>query len=267
MSERRPQRSTMRFLALSRRARVRACDPGRATSSSTRIWPWRPSRWWEMTWPTHWRRTSLRLKNPRGAPSLAMKDRRHTQWHLLASHERHERLRETFAQGDNSLYVIDDGRTHAMIGHLVGSSPSCTYSLVGRVSTRRHSTKLQADGRLPITEAFNTANRAGCRRPSRGGVCRLLERLRRRSLRQPRARYPPGPAGRSTNTAFDVRPRDHRLLGLSCSPGRLEAGRGLTIEDPPGRIEVTEELRGADHRVMGAFEDGGDRIGLRRACR
>jgi hypothetical protein len=89
-------------------------------------------------------------------PLLAMKDRRHTQWHLLASHERHERLRETFAQGGDALYVVDDGRTHAMIGRVVGSSPSCTYSLIGRV-TRADLDELRR-GKVPITEAFDTAS-------------------------------------------------------------------------------------------------------------
>jgi hypothetical protein len=88
-------------------------------------------------------------------PLLAMKDRRHTQWHLLASHERHERLREVYGRGDLALYVIDDGRTHAMIGRLVGSSPSCTYSLVGRVS--REALETLKTATVPLVEAFDTA--------------------------------------------------------------------------------------------------------------
>ena len=39
-----------------------------------------------------------------------MKARRHTQWHLLPSSERHERLRETLGPDGAELYAIDDGR-------------------------------------------------------------------------------------------------------------------------------------------------------------
>jgi hypothetical protein len=88
-------------------------------------------------------------------PLLAMKDRRHTQWHLLASHERHERLREVYGKGDVTLYVIDDGRSHAMIGRVVGSSPSCAYSLVGRVS--REALETLKTAAVPLDEAFDTA--------------------------------------------------------------------------------------------------------------
>jgi len=88
-------------------------------------------------------------------PLLAMKDHRHTQWHLLASHERHERVRESISSGGDVLYVIDDGRTHAMIGRIIGTSPSCTYSLVGRVS-RDDLANLKV-GHVPFDEAFSTA--------------------------------------------------------------------------------------------------------------
>jgi hypothetical protein len=88
-------------------------------------------------------------------PLLAMKDHRHTQWHLLASHERHERVRESIAVGGDVLYVIDDGRTHAMLGRIIGTSPSCTYSLVGRV-TREDLASIKV-GQVPFAEAFATA--------------------------------------------------------------------------------------------------------------
>ena len=54
------------------------------------------------------------------APLWAMKDRRHTQWHLLPAHERHDRIRECLDADDYTLYCIDDGRHHAMIGRRVG---------------------------------------------------------------------------------------------------------------------------------------------------
>ena len=90
-------------------------------------------------------------------PLWAMKARRHTQWHLLASSERHQRLRETLGSGDDSLHVIDDGRHHAMIAHVVGSvGGDVEYSLVGRL-TREHLGALQA-GTVPLTSAFGEAS-------------------------------------------------------------------------------------------------------------
>ena len=69
------------------------------------------------------------------SPLWAMKDRRHTQWHLLASSDRHERIRLSVGDGDDALFAIDDGRHHAMIGRRIGSSPSgVEYCLIGRVT-------------------------------------------------------------------------------------------------------------------------------------
>jgi len=83
--------------------------------------------------------TALEEDEPEGNippnPLWAMKDRRHVQWHLLPSHERHERIRLSVGSGDELLYVIDDGRSHVMVGRVVGTSPSgCAYSLIGRLS-------------------------------------------------------------------------------------------------------------------------------------
>ena len=83
--------------------------------------------------------TPLEEDEPEGSippnPLWAMKDRRHVQWHLLPSHERHERIRTSLGSGDELVYIIDDGRGHVMLGRVVGTSPSgCTYSLIGRLS-------------------------------------------------------------------------------------------------------------------------------------
>ena len=68
-----------------------------------------------------------------------MKERRHIQWHLLPAHERHDRIRECLDADDYTLYCIDDGGHHAMIGRCVGASPSdCQYTLLGRISRRRY---------------------------------------------------------------------------------------------------------------------------------
>jgi hypothetical protein len=67
----------------------------------------------------------------------AMKDRRHIQWHLLPSHERHQRLRECVGAGDDALYFIDDGAHHVMVGRRVGAkAEECEYCLVGRQPRR-----------------------------------------------------------------------------------------------------------------------------------
>jgi hypothetical protein len=67
-------------------------------------------------------------------PLWAMKDRRHTQWHLLPAHERHERIRECVGTGDDAIYVIDDGRSHVVVARRVGAvQGECEYCLLGRV--------------------------------------------------------------------------------------------------------------------------------------
>jgi len=86
----------------------------------------------------------------------AMKDRRHTQWHLLASSERHQRLRQTFGDGPGMVHAIDDGRHHAMIGRIVGTTGGdVSYCLVGRV-TREHLSALES-GSVPTEAAFAVA--------------------------------------------------------------------------------------------------------------
>jgi hypothetical protein len=90
------------------------------------------------------------------APLWAMKERRHVQWHLLPAHERHERIRECLELDDYTLYCIDDGGHHAMIGRRVGDSPSgCEYTLLGRISRRRY--EELRDEVVPIGDCFDTA--------------------------------------------------------------------------------------------------------------
>jgi hypothetical protein len=83
---------------------------------------------------------------PRG-PLWAMKERRHIQWHLLPAHERHERIRECLEADDYTLYCIDDGRHHAMIG--------CEYTLLGRISRERY--EELRDEVVPLANCFETA--------------------------------------------------------------------------------------------------------------
>jgi hypothetical protein len=89
-------------------------------------------------------------------PLWAMKDRRHTQWHLLPAHERHDRIRECLEADDYTLYCIDDGRHHAMIARRVGDTPSgCEYSLLGRISRERY--EELRDEVVLLVNCFDTA--------------------------------------------------------------------------------------------------------------
>ncbi len=89
-------------------------------------------------------------------PLWAMKERRHTQWHLLPAHEQHDRIRECLEADDYTIYCIDDGRHHAMIGRRVGISPSgCEYTLIGRISLDRYA-ELR-DEVVPVANCFDTA--------------------------------------------------------------------------------------------------------------
>jgi hypothetical protein len=86
----------------------------------------------------------------------AMKERRHIQWHLLPDHERHERIRECLEADDYTLYCIDDGRHHAMIGRQIGVSPNgCEYTLLGRISRQRY--EELRDEVVLLANCFDTA--------------------------------------------------------------------------------------------------------------
>ena len=89
-------------------------------------------------------------------PLWAMKERRHVQWHLLPAHERHQRIRECLEADDYTLYCIDDGGHHAMIGRRVGVAPNgCEYSLIGRISRQRY--EELRDEVVLLVNCFDTA--------------------------------------------------------------------------------------------------------------
>jgi hypothetical protein len=85
-------------------------------------------------------------------PLLAMKERRHTQWSEALGLASHADLRLAIGDGDATVYAIDDGKHHAVIARVVGSSPSCGYALVGRIGAK----ELEAlvDESLATSEAF-----------------------------------------------------------------------------------------------------------------
>jgi hypothetical protein len=84
------------------------------------------------------------------APLWAMKDRQH------ARHGGGDRIRARLGTDGETLYVIDDGATHCMIGRIVGSTPDrCTYCLVARIPVDRY--RRLVDGEIPLREAFSDA--------------------------------------------------------------------------------------------------------------
>jgi hypothetical protein len=88
-------------------------------------------------------------------PLWAMKARRHGQFHLF-HHGDDERIREAVGQGNDTVYAIDDGRDHVMLGRRVGVSPSgCQYGLVGRVAIGDFDALCQ--GELDARGAFDQA--------------------------------------------------------------------------------------------------------------
>ena len=91
-------------------------------------------------------------------PLWAMKERRHTQWHLLPAHERHDRIRECLEADDYTIYCIDDGRHHA-IDRPARRHPAahrcCEYTLLGRISRQRY--EELRDEVVPVATCFDTA--------------------------------------------------------------------------------------------------------------
>jgi hypothetical protein len=90
-------------------------------------------------------------------PLWPMKERRHIQWHLLPTHDRHTRVRDVVGAGDDTVYVIDDGPHHVMLGRRVGEvRGEVEYCLLGRVDLAIYE-ELRA-GRLQAMNAFDTAH-------------------------------------------------------------------------------------------------------------
>lgn len=89
-------------------------------------------------------------------PAVALrvlKEHRHGQWHVRGGHHH---LREAAGSGDLTLYLIDDGTSHAVVGRFVGfSAEGCDYYLVGRVSL--HDARSLLDRRLDPADVFSNA--------------------------------------------------------------------------------------------------------------
>ncbi len=103
--------------------------------------------------------TPLEEDEPEGtvppSPLWAMKERRHEQ--LLHFFGHPERVRARIGSGDGTVYAIDDGGHHRMIGRPVGATTDgCVYSLIGRVP--RSVYEDLASGTIDGREAFRSAS-------------------------------------------------------------------------------------------------------------
>lgn len=90
------------------------------------------------------------------SPLWAMKMRRHAQLHLFHTRS-DERIRDVIGDGDTTIYVIDDGRNHVMLGRRVGSTDDgAEYCLIARAPLDRYF-ELK-DGEVAVSDAFNGAH-------------------------------------------------------------------------------------------------------------
>jgi hypothetical protein len=106
--------------------------------------------------------TPLEEGEPEGiippSPLWAMKERRHEQ--LLHAFGHPHRIRACVGSGDASVYAIDDGRRHCMIGRRVGGTrDGCVYSLVARVPMDTYEALVA--GSIDGAHAFRTGTDAG----------------------------------------------------------------------------------------------------------
>lgn len=74
------------------------------------------------------------------SPLWAMKVCRHFQWsHLLTGDDGPSRIRRQLGSGDDTVYVMDDGHHHCIVGRHIGQTgDGCSYSLVARVSRAQY---------------------------------------------------------------------------------------------------------------------------------
>jgi hypothetical protein len=92
------------------------------------------------------------------SPLWAMKERRHEQWPHLFGHP--DRIRARVGAGDATVYVIDDGKRHCMIGRAVGATADgCVYNLVARIT--RETYDALASGSIDARQAFLASSDAG----------------------------------------------------------------------------------------------------------
>src|SRR5579864_5749269 len=88
------------------------------------------------------------------APLWAMQIRMHSLRRFEPGEEGY--IRQRLGTDDDTLYFIDDGPDHCMVGRRVGHAPDgCVYCLVARISLDRFTDLV--DGDVDRTEAFADA--------------------------------------------------------------------------------------------------------------
>jgi hypothetical protein len=86
------------------------------------------------------------------APLWSMKYHRHL--HLFDRTD--EPIRAAFGEGDQTIYLIDDGRKHCVVSRVVGASPNgCTYCLVAQITMESY--ERLANGEVPAGTMFAAA--------------------------------------------------------------------------------------------------------------
>ena len=139
------------------------------------------------------------------SPLWAMKERRHEQLFHLFGHP--ERVRQCLGSGDATVYVIDDGKHHRMIGRRVGATrDQCVYSLIGRITTDTHQSLVTGtiDGRQAFLQASQIALVGTAEDP---GVSNIFDVEHYQSSDEVPAEYLP--PGAFIDFAEDLPPAEH----------------------------------------------------------
>lgn len=88
------------------------------------------------------------------APLWAMTSRMHARRRAEEGEE--DYISNRLGGGDETLYVIDDGADHVMVGRRVGqASDGCVYCLVGRIPLEQYGDLVSGD--VALAEAFTSA--------------------------------------------------------------------------------------------------------------
>jgi len=88
------------------------------------------------------------------APLWAMRTRMHSLRRLEPGEE--GRIRRRLGIDDDTVYVVDDGPDHCMVGRRVGQAPDgCVYCLVGRISLEEYADV--AAGDMALADVFSDA--------------------------------------------------------------------------------------------------------------
>jgi hypothetical protein len=126
-------------------------------------------------------------------PLWAMKYLRHGQHNALTGQNAPEALRLAVSTGDETIYAIDDGASHAMVARRVGSAPDgCLYCLVARV--RIEAVLDVREGLAPLADVFGGGKELTLCGVVEGSVSNVVRVASYRKYRDVPADYlPPSP--------------------------------------------------------------------------